>query len=172
MRESRHRTRLLAITATLVLVAACEAGGQGAVDASATMVVEPTGAPASVEEDGPRIQFRNLTLAGTITITAGEREIAGQISFAEAEDITFGEAGPEIVHVWGIANATLDDTACEGPFAMTAAPAVPGQGIGALVLRCENGSVYAGDLRDFPEIGPDGLLATLTRESRGSWSAP
>lgn len=172
MRAWRPTTGPLAITGTLLLIAACQAPAAGAVDASATMVVEPTGQPAEMEEDGPRIQFRNLTLAGTITITAGEQQISGEISFAESEDITFGETAPEIVHVWGIATASLDDTSCEGPYALSAAPAAPGQGLGALLLRCEDGSVYAGDLRDFPEIGPDGFLATLTRESRGSWSAP
>jgi len=141
-------------------------------EASAVIVAMPTGAPASVEEDGPRIQFRDLTLAGTITVTTEEAERSGEISFAEEEDITFGEAGPEIVHIWGTTTATLDGVSCEGPFALSAFPAA-GEGGGALVLACDDGLLFAGDLQDTEvKMGEDGLLEELTRESSGWLVAP
>lgn len=143
-----------------------------AVDASAIMVVSPSGEPASMEEDGPRIQFRDLTLAGTITVTTEDGERSGEISFAEEEDITFGEAGPEIAHIWGTATATLNGSACEGPFALSTFPAA-GEGGGALVLACDDGSLFAGDLRDTQVmVGDDGLLEELTRESAGWLASP
>lgn len=144
--------------------------GAASVDASAIMVVKPSGEPASVEEDGPRIQFRDLTLAGTITVTTEDGERSGEISFAEEEDITFGEAGPEIAHIWGTASATLNGVSCEGPFALSAFGAA-GEGEGAFVLACDDGSIFAGDLQDTEvKVGEDGFLEELTRESSG-WLA-
>lgn len=142
------------------------------VDATATIVVRPTGPPASVEEDGNRIQFRDLTLAGEITLTTTDgREITGELSFGENEDITFGDAGPEIAHIWGPVTATLDGVACQGSFAVTSFLATGEEG-GALALRCEDGTALAGNLREAQvEIGPDGFLEQLTRELVG-WYVP
>lgn len=143
-----------------------------AVEASAVMVASPSGEPASVEEDGPRIQFRDLTLTGTITVTTEDGERSGEISFAEEEDITFGEAGPEIAHIWGTATAMLDGASCEGPFALSAFPAA-GEDGGALVLACDDGSLFGGDLQDTEvKVGEDGFLEELTRESSGWLAAP
>lgn len=142
------------------------------VDATATIVVRPTGPPASVEEDGNRIQFRDLTLAGEVTVTTADgREVAGELSFGEDEDITFGDSGPEIAHLWGPVTATLDGVACEGSFALTRF-FVSGEEGGALALRCEDGTALGGTLRETQvEVGPDGLLEQLTRELAG-WYVP
>jgi hypothetical protein len=145
----------------------------GPVDATGTIVVRPAGPPASVEEDGNRIQFRDLTLAGEITITLTTpdgRQITGDLSFGENEDITFGEAGPEIAHIWGPVTATLDGSACEGSFALTSF--ATGEEGGALALRCEDGTALGGNLRETQvEVGPDGFLEQLTRELTG-WYVP
>lgn len=147
-------------------------GPAGPVDATATTVVRPTGPPASVEEDGNRVQFRDLTLGGEIQVTSADgRAISGELSFGENEDITFGDQGPEIAHIWGSVTATLDGTPCEGPFAVTRFFAT-GEEDGALALRCEDGTVLAGNLREAQvEIDPDGLLEQLTRELKGWYLA-
>lgn len=177
----RRSTLLIAgVVGIVALVAGAIAGAlflsssaepTGPVDATATIVVRPTGPPASVEEDGNRIQFRELTLAGEITLaTADGREITGELSFGENEDITFGDAGPEIAHIWGPVTATLDGVACEGSFALT--HFATGEEGGALALRCEDGRALGGSMREAQvEVGPDGLLEQLTRELTG-WYLP
>lgn len=180
----RYRTGsrpALAAALLLLVVGACaplEGDGTASTEtsapteASAVIVASPSGEPADMEEDGPRIQFRDLTLAGTITVSTEDGERSGEISLAEAEDITFGEAGPEIAHIWGTATATLDGASCEGPFALSAFPAANERG-GALVLACDDGSLFAGDLRDTEvKVGQDGFLEELTRESSGWLVAP
>jgi hypothetical protein len=178
----RRSTLLIAGVVGIVALVAGAVGGAlflsssaeptGPVDATATIVVRPAGPPASVEEDGNRIQFRDLTLAGEITLTTPDgRQITGDLSFGENEDITFGEAGPEIAHIWGPVTATLDGSACEGSFAVTTLFATGEEG-GALALRCEDGTALGGNLREAQvEVGPDGLLEQLTRELTG-WYVP
>lgn len=177
----RRPTLLIAVVVGIVALVAGAAGGAlflsssaeptGPVDASATIVVRPTGPPASMEEDGNRIQFRGLTLAGAITLTTADgREVTGEVSFGENEDITFGDAGPEIAHIWGPVTATLDGVACEGSFAVTSF--ATGEEGGALALGCEDGSALGGELREAQvEVGPDGFLQQLTRELTG-WYVP
>lgn len=177
----RSPTLLIAAVVGVVALFAGAAGGAlllgpsaepaGPVDATATMVVRPVGPPASIEEDGNRLQFRELTLAGDITLTTADgREITGELSFGENEDITLGDAGSEIAHIWGPVTAALEGVACEGSFAVTSFAA--GEEGGALALRCEDGTALGGDLREAQvEIGPDGFLEQLTRELTG-WYVP
>ncbi len=159
-----------AVVGALLLSSSAEPTGP--VDATATIVVRPTGPPASVEEDGNRIQFRDLTLGGEITVaTADGREVAGELSFGENEDITFGDQGPDIAHIWGPVTATLDGVSCQGSFALTRFFTTGEEG-GALALRCEDGTALGGNLRETQvEVGPDGLLEQLTRELTGWYVA-
>lgn len=159
-----------AIAGPLILGSSAEPAGP--VDATATIIVRPTGPPASVEEDGNRIQFRDLTLAGEITLTTADgREITGEVSLGENEDITFGDAGPEIAHIWGPVTATFGGVVCEGSFALASFFATGEEG-GALALRCEDGTALGGSLREVQvDIGPDGFLEQLTRELVG-WYVP
>lgn len=179
---NRSWTALVAVIVGVLALAAGAAAGAlwlgsgsqpaGPVDATATIVVRPAGPPASMEEDGNRIQFRDLTLAGEITVvTADGRELSGELSFGESEDITFGDAGPEIAHIWGPVTATLDGASCEGSFAVTQFMPSGDEG-GALALRCDDGATLGGRLREAQvEVGPDGLLQQLTREMTG-WYVP